>query len=314
MANESAETIKEINDVLQDMGISSTPETPPAEPPAGDTPPETPPVETPPVETPPVEVPKDQTPVEQVADAMGVPPVTPPVTPPVETPPAETAEQRLARENEELRAQLLTMATTAVPKPAEAPSPTPEQIAAAEAERKARGPVIFPFFKKDEEIDAAFKDAGSANRFMTGVVAVAVEMIAQNMPQTIQRISNRQVTTQLAIKEFYEKNQDLSPYKQFCGFVTNQVASEKPEITLGELFKEVASRTRTALKLAASAGGTGVPVEASSGNTASPAGAAPTGTNPGPALPPAGGGGGRKTGPAPLSGLEKEIAEVLDIK
>lgn len=309
MGNEQA-VAKEIDDVLEGMGIQAAPETPP-EPPA-ETPAETPAVEDvvgdpeTPVEavTPPQETP---TPGEPPPAESAVPPASPPATPP-ETPAAPVEEDeitRLKRENEEFRNQLLAQARDAItPKPVAPPAGQP-------APETRRGPSILPFFKEDKDIDAAFKDVESANTFMTKVVSTAVEFVARNMPAAIERIAEQQISTRMAIKEFYDNNKDLEPYKEYCGYITNKVVAENPNINLGDLLEKVAVESRKALKLAVQAGEPIIPAGVPPGNdNVGGAGRGPA--RKGPALPPVAGG-GRKSGPPPLSGLEKEIADIIDL-
>lgn len=327
-------TVKEIDEVLTSMGVAPTTAPAASEPPAVE-PPKEPPVEP----VPPAEPPKEPLPVEPTAPPAaaappaGAPPAAAPVVPPTGTPPAEDEVTRLKRENDEFRQQLVELAaffqgggkgpapkTIAGAPPAGAPGAPPApgtqpsqptQPAAA----PTRGAAVIPFFAKNEDIDESFKDAQSANMLMTKVVAMAVEYMSRNLPPVVERLSSQSVNTRLAVNEFYTNNPDLFPYKEYCGFLTNKIIAEDPNITLGNLFEKLGKDARAALKLVAAAGGT-VPAGGDPNNIAGAAGSPPAGAGgPGPALPPAGaGGGGRKSGPPALEGVEKEIADMMKLE
>ena len=141
---------------------------------------------------------------------------------------------------------------------------------------------------------------------------MAVEYMSRNLPPVVERLSSQSVNTRLAVNEFYSNNPDLFPYKEYCGFLTNKILAEEPNITLGSLFEKLGKEARTALKLVVAAGGE-VPAGGDPNNTGA-AGSPPAGAGgPGPALPPAGAGGGRKTGPPALEGVEKEIADMMKV-
>lgn len=285
-----------IGDVLDGMGLTP-PEPPPTEPPKADEPPpaEPPKVEEPKKEEPPKEEPpKEEPPVIKKEDEVIPPKVD------------EDELTRIRRENEELRKSLLEAAKDIVT-PKQPPPLTPEQQAAQAEAAKNRQPIVLPFFKEDKDIDAAFKDVDSANKFMTGIVATAVEFVSRQIPTLVTRVSDQQVTTRMAVNEFYKENKDLLPYKEYCGFITNKVTAEHPDYTLTQVFEEVNKQTRAALKLAAISGEQipGAPAGQDNGGAG---GGAPKGK--GPALPPAGGG-GRRSGPPSLTGVEKEINDLI---
>ena len=300
--NEIVDKVQEsdIADVLEGMGMPVK-----EEPPKEELPKEEPPkVEPPKVEEPPkkeeppkVEPPKVEPPKEE----------PPKVEPPKVEPPKEEDElAKIKRENEELRKTILEAVKPPVVK--EVPK-TPEQKAAEEEANKNRAPIVLPFFKEENDIDEAFKTVESANKFMTGVVATAVEFVTRQIPTLVTRVSDQQVNTRLAIKEFYDNNKDLLPYREYCGFITNKVTAEHPEFTIGQVFEEVSKQTRQALKLA-SAAGENLPGGGGGQDNGGAGGVAPKGK--GPALPPSSGGGGRRGAPPKLEGVEKEIADLIN--
>lgn len=214
----------------------------------------------------------------------------------------------LKRENEELRKTIENvmrdMGASRQPKPK-----TPEEVKAEEEATKGKGPVILPFFKKEEDIDNAFKSVENANRFMTSVVATAVEVIGKQIPTIASRIADQQISLKMAAKEFFDNNKDLLPYKEYCGFITSKIASENPNLTVGELMEKVATGTREALRLKALTGD-GSPLNVGGDNKGNAGGNPPQGQRKGPALPPSGGG-GRKSGAPQKNALESELAAMI---
>lgn len=216
----------------------------------------------------------------------------------------------IKKENEELRKTIENvmrdMGASRQPKPK-----TSEEVKAEEEAAKGKGPVILPFFKKEEDIDNAFKSVESANRFMTSVVATAVEVIGKQIPTIASRIADQQISLKMAAKEFFDNNKDLLPYKEYCGFITSKIASENPNLTIGELMEKVATGTREALRLKALTGD-GSPLNVGGDNKGNAGGNPPQGQGQrkGPALPPTGGG-GRKVGAPQKSALESELADMI---
>ena len=307
--SEDGKQMEQMDEVLASVGLNPAPaeppagEPPPAEPPSGEPPAAAkPPEEVAPPTPPPAEVP----PVEEPPAATPTP--TPPVEPPATPPGAESEVETLRKQVTELRDSLAAVAkgfvTPTAVKAGAAPAPGEQPPAPVR-----KGPAIIPFFKEEKEIDEAFKNVENTNITLSKVVHVAVEALARNIPEVISRVSTQQVGTQLAIQEFYRNNEDLTPYREFCGFLSNKIAAEKPDITFGELLGELAVEARKVLKLAPAGeivppggagdrGGAGVPP--------------PTKPGSGPALPPATPG-GRRSGPPSLQGLEKEIDEMLKV-
>lgn len=250
-------------------------------------------IEEPPVEEPPIEdLPIEEPPIEE---------------PPKEEPPKEEDPlEALKKENESLRSTIEQVMRDmgAPPKPKEK---TPEEIKAEEEANKNRGPIVLPFFKKDEDIDNAFKSVESANRFMTSVVATAVEVIGKQIPTIASRIADQQITLKMATKEFFDNNSDLLKYKEYCGFIANKLASDNPDWTISKLMEEVGTKTREALRIKGQISSPNISANNDSGNAG---GNPPSVRRKGPALPPTGGG-GRKGGATQLSGMEKELQDMI---
>jgi len=253
-------------------------ETPPAEPPA---PPSEPPVE-PPVEppTPPVEPPAE-------------PPV-PPAVPPAEPPAPEPTELELERAR---NVELMKMVSGAQkPSPGAAPEP-PAPIVDG----------VFKFVEKDEDIDKVLKTPEAFNTFMTGVVVKAVEGALRKLPEVVIPMARNQVSIMSTIQDFYQSNKDLLQYKEFVGYVANEISAKRPELSLAELLDESEKEVRTRLKLKKAAeAGVMPPIAPAPG--APPPAAAPTPgfvpTNPGSRPAPAG---------ARADALDKLSNEIMEL-
>lgn len=292
----------EINDVLDGPGPESVPEPTPE------------PTPTPSPEPEPTPTPEPTPEPTPDPEPMPSPEPTPTPTPspePTPAPVAETPEQTVARltaELEETR-KLVTQTAAQLTAPPAAPVLTPEQQAEVERQRAAAGPTVIPFFKSEEELDAAFKTHGDANKLLTGVVGFAIQTVYRSIPQMIQKVADQQVSLRLAAKEFYDNNQDLIPYKDYIGVVSNEIVAKNPDWTLDKVITEVGTEVRKRLKLIKKAQGGELP-PVSPGPGAAPGNDPPAG-GPGPGLPGSAGGGRRAPGEGQVSALQKEINELL---
>lgn len=75
------------------------------------------------------------------------------------------------------------------------------------------------------------------------------EQILRDLPMLAQGIARQEFTLMSAVKDFYSRNEDLLPYQQIVGSITNEIAAKKPGASLSEVFAEVETETRKRLGL-----------------------------------------------------------------
>lgn len=249
----------EIKDVLETLNLEPKAETEPApeptpqaEPPSSDAPPaETP--ATPPPSPEPVEPPK--------VESQPTPPEPSAVVPTS----APTADPRDA-EIEALRAQVIELskrvAVAPIPTPpaAELPqAPAPQAATTQGPTETSAAPIMF--FKNEEEVDAALRDAGSFNAFLNRfyqtireqmaneIINKAVERTTQIVPEVSAQVSANQVSMLSSIKAWYDANPDLLPFREFCGVIAKEVAARNPNLTIEKALEETEKEVRSRLRL-----------------------------------------------------------------
>ena len=279
---------------------------------------EIPPVETPPEETPPVEeVPIETPPVEALIDEL--PPEVPPVeeppgeVPPVETPieDEETPEQELAR----LRSQNTLLIqriedqvggpAPVAPKVVETPPIVPPIVPPVVAPIAPPAEVADIDFIKGRTLEELIDDPKGLNQLLNevykkgierGGTTPSVEPIVERILNSLPGIVQVQVTQQNAIRElvtdFYKNNEDLMGVRRTVAAFANEVHSENPDWETKNVFSEAGVRTRKALGMRERA------AKQTTTPTTRPAFARTRGA--------------RKGGEKELTGIEKEISELIN--
>lgn len=115
------------------------------------------------------------------------------------------------------------------------------------------------FFSGDaDELEDLIKDPKTFNKLLNDVYRKGVEIsntrsnesMLLAAPGIIKQQVSEQIALQRSVTRFYETNEDLVPYKKTVAAIANKVASENPEFTLKEVFKETEKLSRARLKLA----------------------------------------------------------------
>lgn len=146
----------------------------------------------------------------------------------------------------------------------------------------------------DEDFQNSLESKAAFEKILTSVRDQAVERVVQSIPQLVQNMVKQQIYMNELSREFYQANEDLAGIRPFVGVIANEIASKNPGFTPEQVLENTATAVRERLKLKAKA-------EA----------AAPAGPGPGPGLPNST---TRPRAAAPtLSGLEKELAELMEI-
>jgi len=216
---------------------------------------------------------------------------------PVEDPTSEPSSQpepdlvaELREQNKTLMTMLEKMGQTATPPQEKAPEePEPPKIPETVEELLA-----------GTDLDEVFSDR---EKFvgLLGQVAMlareqAVQRVATTLPQYVIQQVKQQEVLQKATESFYSTHQSLVPFKKAVGIVTNEVVEEHPDWDLPKVLDEVAERSYKLLNLKR---------QAENQPPATPTG----GKKPKPAFNKASS--GRRNTPKELSGLQKEIADLI---
>ena len=75
------------------------------------------------------------------------------------------------------------------------------------------------------------------------------ESVLRDLPMITRDVARQQVVLLNAVNKFYQDNDDLVPYQGVVGNITNQIAAQHPEYSLGQLFEEVEKNVRKTLGL-----------------------------------------------------------------
>lgn len=122
-----------------------------------------------------------------------------------------------------------------------------------EIEKKVEAEVIN--FMKDFNMDELIDNPESLNKLLVVVYNKAiqdaetrtVEKVLRSIPQLVVNYASRHVSMSELVREFYDKNQDLTSVKRTVATVANEVASENPDWDVSKVFEEAATRTRRLL-------------------------------------------------------------------
>lgn len=192
-----------------------------------------------PAPAPDVVVPVEEPVIPVVAET--VPVVEEPVIPPMEIPTEFSArEQALLQYIESLSDKLRTTGVT-IP---DSVTPTTDTSQV-------------PNFLEGTDLDEAFGSVEGFNKILASVYQRAVEDTRKALlPDIDRRLSTQvveQVQQQNSLREqvdgFFAENPDLAVMRKTVAAVATEVAKEKPDLTLPEVFAESALRTRQMLHL-----------------------------------------------------------------
>lgn len=231
-------------------------------------------------------------------------PPTPVQPAPTEQPPPQPSDDVNARinalmeQNKELMRQLNELAKGSVDRPMQQAPKTEQQ---ASAEQKPA------FLESEDALNMALDKVENFNALLEKVVErareEAVEKVLLSIPQLATQLVNQQMTLRMAADEFYKVNADLEPYRNFVGFVTNEIASAHPDYDLRTLLDETAKEVRKRIGLS------GMAPSAQNRQAAPPGSPAAAG----PDSPAFAHGPGARPGRAQASNINPQEQQILDL-
>ncbi len=155
----------------------------------------------------------------------------------------------LRQQNEALSKQLEQMSGSVMgmPQPPQQQA-QPQTEVPKEAPPQPQAPVqqkpdIREFVNQDQ-FDEMQTDVGKFNQVLTNVYNTATETAYRNVPQMVNNLIKQQTFLKDKVDDFYKKNEDLLPYRQFVGFVANELSSQSPELDVESLFNKVGQEVR----------------------------------------------------------------------
>lgn len=112
-----------------------------------------------------------------------------------------------------------------------------------------------------EELDDIVDKPELINKALNDVARYAQENVLKLVPVIASQMVTQQIAMNEIVRDFYEANKDLVPFRQFVGMVATDVAQSNPNKAYGEVLKEVATKVREKLALKPATVVTTVPVQ-----------------------------------------------------
>lgn len=124
-------------------------------------------------------------------------------------------------------------------------------------EEPATEPEADPDFLKDLDLDEVLSSSENLNRLLLAVynrgVSESMRRASDNVLGSVQDLVSRYVREQLTmtemVKEFYDTNPDLRPFRRTVAAYAKDISKDNPELKPQEVFAQTATKIRTALKL-----------------------------------------------------------------
>ena len=104
------------------------------------------------------------------------------------------------------------------------------------------------FFTK-EEIDQLIDNPALIQIALNKVRRDAIESVLGTLPQIAGNIVQQQFDAYRASQDFYEANEDLSPYREFVKTTYMTVQAQNKELPLEKILAETAAQARKSLRL-----------------------------------------------------------------
>lgn len=184
----------------------------------------------------------------------------------------ETAGADSQRELDMIRAQLeeyknlVTMLQGGQPETGQTTSGVPSQQPAPGDKPATQTPAptgIEPivFVEDEAELDEALKTHENMNAFLNkafgkfittfapAFVQSAVEKSMTEIPNVTRDVVRNQIGMHSAVQEFWGKNSDLRPHKEYAGMVSNRIAITHPEYDVTKILEETEKEVREKLKI-----------------------------------------------------------------
>ena len=104
-------------------------------------------------------------------------------------------------------------------------------------------------FIDDESFEEIQSNPKKLNQILTSVYNRAVQNTYNNTPKMVDNMIKQRTYLNDKVDVFYKENDDLLPYRQFVGFVANELTSQNPDWDLDAVFDKTAVQVRDRLGL-----------------------------------------------------------------
>jgi len=153
----------------------------------------------------------------------------------VEESETEMSAEDIRKQLNEVAAEMLKNQTTQV-----------EEV--GEDEEKTKQEIIEQFVS-EENFEEITSSPEALNKVLSNVYNKAVENALTRILPSVNQIVAQQMHVRNLVDNFYKENADLAPYKEFVGFLANQILSKNPDWAYEKVFEEVEKLARAKLKL-----------------------------------------------------------------
>jgi len=124
-------------------------------------------------------------------------------------------------------------------------------------EESVKEPTADPDFLEGLDLDEVLSNSENLNRLLLSVynrgVSESMRRASDNVLGSVQDLVSRYVREQLTmtemVKEFYDTNPDLRPFRRTVAAYAKDISKDNPELKPQEVFAQTATKIRTALKL-----------------------------------------------------------------
>lgn len=108
-------------------------------------------------------------------------------------------------------------------------------------------------FITEAEFKDAIKSPKKFNEILNKVYSQAREDVVRDVPELARNMVSNEMYTRTAVKEYFEQNKELDPYRKYVSFVANKIQSKNPKKPVSEILAEAGERTRKDLNIKAKA-------------------------------------------------------------
>jgi hypothetical protein len=178
------------------------------------------------------------------------------------------------------------------PAASSSPGATPASAQAAPVATVHAPAAEMKLFESPEEFEQMLTNPELFHKKATAIRDAAVEQVLGSVPILVGQMVQQALEVRETVRDFYEGNKDLIPFKPFVALVAQEIAAAEPELKRGEVFAKTATEVRKRLAIKA--------------NSTEPTPPAPRA----PGLPGARTG-TRAPGAPELKGLEKDIFDTI---
>lgn len=104
-------------------------------------------------------------------------------------------------------------------------------------------------FVTEDEFEEVTEDPDSFNEFLQAFASSIKESVLRDIPGIVEKTTQRQVTYQQAISDFWDEHPELEEHQDFVQFTANKVEAENPDMSVPEMLDETARQAKEELAI-----------------------------------------------------------------